>query len=118
MTVLIQDVQALLAALAPAGGVWYGINTAQPPVYPYIVWQRIASSPTVALGGPTDLQNTRVQVDLYSRQLSEVAALESAVEAAFAASAITNVPLSSQDLYEPDVRAYRVLKEFSVWARN
>lgn len=117
MTVLIEDLQALLEPLA-AGGAWYGVCTASPPVYPFIVWQRIASSPTVALSGAADLQNTRVQIDLYGRQLSDLAALEAAVEAAFAASAIVNVPLSSQDLYEPDVRAFRTLKEYSVWARN
>ena len=78
MTVLIEDLQALLEPLA-AGGAWYGVCTASPHVYPFIVWQRIASSPTVALSGAADLQNTRVQIDLYGRQLSDLAALEAAV---------------------------------------
>ena len=30
----------------------------------------------------------------------------------------TNVPLSSQDIYEPDVKAFRVSKDYSVWSTN
>lgn len=117
MTTLIEDLQALLNPLA-AGGSWYGINTAQPPVFPYIVFQRIASSPNVAMTGASALQNTRVQVDIYAQQISQAVTIESAVEAAFAAWAVTNVPVLSQDFYEDAVRAYRVSKDYSVWATN
>lgn len=118
MTVLIQDVQALLAALAPAGGVFYGLNTMQPVVYPYIVWMRVVSTPNVALGGPSALQNTRLQIDIYSRKVQEAASIETQIEAAFAAWAVQNVPLASFDMVDHDTRAYRVVKEFSVWASN
>ena len=67
MTTLIQDVQALLSGLSPAGGVWYAINTTEPPAYPYIVWQRIVSVANVSLGGPSNRQNTRIQIDIVAR---------------------------------------------------
>lgn len=117
MTVLIEDLQALLAPLA-AGGAWYGICTASPVPAEYIVWMRVASSPNVSLMGPSDLQNTRVQIDIYARTVARLAAIEQALEAAMAASSITNVPLASQDIYEPDTRLYRAIKDYSVWARN
>jgi len=117
MTNLVQDVQALLAALAPAGGVHYGINEGA-PVYPYIVWLRVASTPNVSLRGPSALQNTRLQIDIYSRQVSELVAIDAAVEAAFAAWSVQNAPLLEFDVVDPDTRAYRRVKEFSVWATN
>ena len=118
MTTLVQDVQAVLATLAPAGGVWYAVNTTEPPVYPYILWIRVASTPNVSLAGPSNLQNTRIQIDIFSRQVSELLAMESALEAAMAASGLQNVPLSSMDLYEEPVRAYRASKDYSVWSTN
>lgn len=116
MTTLIQDIQALLVPLAPAGGVWYAINTTQPPVYPFIVWTRVVSAANAVLQGPTDLQNTRIQVDIYSRRISEASALEVAVEAAFVGWAVQNVPISSMDGFEEEVRAYRITKDYSVWS--
>ena len=117
MTTLIQDVQALLNPLA-AGGAWYAINTQQPPVYPYIAWQRIVSVDNVSLTGPSNLQNNRLQIDIYSLQISEADTILNAVDAAFATSALSNVPLNSQDLYDDTVKAFRVMREYSVWASN
>ena len=115
MPTLIEQVQALLDPLA-AGGAWYGANTTQQPVYPYIVWQRIVSIPNVSLQGPSDMQNTNVQIDIYARQISQAAGIETAMEAALAAASLSNVPTLSQDFYEPDVKAYRLLKEYSFWS--
>ena len=118
MTTLVEDIQTLLSTLAPAGGVWYGNNTTEPPTYPFIVWQRVVSSPNVGLGGPSDQQNTRIQVDIFSTRIQEATAIETALEAVFAATSIVNVPLSSQDMYEDTIRAFRVSKDYSVWSVN
>lgn len=117
MTTLIEDVQAVLNPLA-AGGASYGANTAEPPVYPYIVWQRIVSTSNNTLAGPSDMQNTRIQIDIYALKVSDMSALELAVEAAMLAAAFKNIPLSSQDMFEPAVRAYRCSKDYSVWSTN
>lgn len=116
MTTLVEDVQALLATLAPAGGVFYGLNTVEPASYPYIVWLRVASAANADLRGPSDLQNTRVQIDIYGATLASAVALEAALDAEMAAWNVQNVPLLSFDLIDSDTRAYRVVKEFSVWA--
>ena len=119
MSTVLEDLKALLtAALAPAGLVWYGANTAEPPVYPYIVVTRVSSTPNVTLSGPSDLQNTRVQIDIFSQQISLGVAIESALEAAMAAWSVGNVPLSSADVYEDQVRAFRITKDFSIWSTN
>ena len=101
-----------------SGGAWYGANTQEPPTYPYIAWVRVSSSPNVTLQGPSALQNTRIQIDIFSQTAAESQAIETALEAAFNSAAISNVPLSSADQYEDMVRAYRITKDYSVWAPN
>jgi len=118
VTALVQDIKTVLSTLAPAGGVWYQVNTAQPAVYPYIVFARVPSTANASLGGPSAMQNTRVQIDIVSRLASETVALEGQLEAAMAAWSVQNVPVSSVDLYEDQVRAYRISKDYSVWASN
>lgn len=115
---LIEDLATLLGGLSPAGGVWYGINTQQPAVFPYIVFQRVASDANASLGGPSALQNTRVQIDIYAAKISEAAALETQLESAMAAWTVQNVPILSQDFFEYDARAFRVSKDYSVWSTS
>lgn len=117
MATLIESVQAVLQPLA-SGGCWYQINTTEPAVTPYIVVTRVTSPANVTLQGPTTLQNTRLQIDLYSPSVQELVALGDSVEAAMAAAGFTNVPLSSRDMYEPDTKLHRTSYEFSVWSTN
>lgn len=117
MTTLIQDVQALLQPLA-VGGAWFGFNTQQPPVYPYITWLQIVTGANVSLRGASALQNTRVQVDAYALNVAQAEALAKTIASAFAASALQQVPLISFSAIDPDTRAYRICKEFSIWATN
>lgn len=114
---LIEDIQAVLNPLA-AGGSWYAINTTEPPVYPYIIFTRIISTTNNTLQGPTDLQNTRIQIDLIGRSVSELDTLDRSVESAMESASFTNIQLSSQDVYEPEIKAFRVTKDYSVWATN
>jgi hypothetical protein len=117
MTTLAQDLQALLLPLA-SGGAWYGANTQEPPTYPYIAWIDAGIAPNVSLQGPSALQNTTIRIEILSQSAAESQAIETALETAFNNSAITNIPLSSADQYEDMVRAYRITKEYSVWAVN
>lgn len=118
---LIDQLQAILSPLA-AGGAWYAMNTTEPPVFPFIVWQRITSLFENTLDGPTDMQNTRVQIDIFSRDIAQAEsisnALDAAMQAASDAKTLVNVPLSSQDLYEFDARCHRISRDFSVWSTD
>ena len=118
MAKLIEDVQALLMTAAPTGGVWFGVNSTEPPVYPYIVWTPVVSTDNVSLGGPSDLQNTRIQIDVIALKVSEAVALTGAVDAAFKASSIGNVPISSLTTFEEAILAHRFVRDYSVWATN
>ena len=117
MPTVIEDLRAVLNPLA-ANGAWYGLNSTEPPAFPFIVFSRVSSTPNVALGGQSNVQNTRFQIDIYSRQISEAASIENALEAAMSSWSTQNVPLSSRDVYEGDVKAFRIIKDYSVWSTN
>ena len=118
MTTIIEDVTAVLAALAPAGKVWYSINTNEPATLPYIVWNRVASQTLNDLHGPTNQQNTRVQIDIFAQQISQAVSIQAAVVAAMLAAPFTNIQLSSMDSFEAPIRAHRITLHYSVWATN
>ena len=111
------------AALLPtvAGGVFYGINSLEVNeqiVFPYIVWIKISSSTNNTLAGPTDMQNTRVQVDVFADAVSALDPATAAINAAMAAAPFQSVQLTSQDAYEGEVRAFRRSLDFSVWSTS
>lgn len=122
MTTLAQTLQAVLDPLA-AGGSWFIENTQTPPVYPYIVWMNVVSSTNVSFDGASDLQNTRVQIDIFhtssvSGAAQQLGQVEAAIRAAMAAASLVNVPLSSYDMSVPEVRAYRRVLEYSIWFKG
>lgn len=121
MTTLVQDINAALLTLAPAGGVWNAINTSEPAeaaVVPYVVFLRIVSTTNNTLSGASDLQNTRVQIDVFDRTYSSAAALADQIASTMAAAFPTCIQISSFDQYEPAVKAFRVSADFSVWSKN
>lgn len=121
MTTLVQDIYTVLAALNPAGGVWNAINTSEPAeaaTVPYIVFLRIVSTVNNSLGGASGLQNTRVQIDVFDRTYSSAAALADQVVTAMTTAFPTCMQVSTFDVYEPAVKAYRISADFSVWATN
>ena len=77
---------------------------------------RVASTPNVGLGGPSDLQNTRVQIDIHARTMAEIAALQLQVQDVMNAWSLQNVPLSQLDLYEEATRTYRCVMDYSIWS--
>ena len=119
MTTLVEEINAALSALAPAGGVWVMVNTAESGAFPYIVFQRIVSTTNASLGGPSNVQNTRVQVDVFDRQYRNAASLAAQVQASllatFSSYPKSCVPISAFDGYEEAIKAYRVSADFSIW---
>lgn len=119
MTTLLQDIQAVLAAVPGlTGGSHYLSNEDQPPTPPYAVFAFVVSTSNNSMDGPSDTQNTRVQIDIFSRSVGELETLDAALDTAMKAAAFTNIPIASQDQFEEPVRLFRRIREFSVWATN
>lgn len=124
MATLIQTVQAILNPL-PTGGAWYGMNMTEPlavdvsgQVKPYITFLRVVGSDNVSMGGPSAMQQTRVQVDYFAPHIADAVALSKAGDAALIggfAVPFACIPLTSQDLFEEPVRLWRVSRDYSIW---
>ena len=108
------DLQAVLNPLA-SGGAWDKV-AAQGTAPPYITWQMIVSPANVSFGGASNLQNTRVQIDVYARTGADTEALAKAIATAMAAASFKNVPLSVQEFYEPEVKLHRISLDYSLWS--
>lgn len=122
MTTMVQDIDAALKTLLPAGGVYVSVNTGESGKYPYIVFQRVVSSDNVGLSGPSNVQNARIQVDVFDRTYSGAEALAAQARAVllstFSSFPRACVPLTSFDVYEELVKAHRVSADYSIWATN
>lgn len=118
MTTFVQDLVTALNTTSPAGGVWNAINTAEPAVFPYLVFLRVVSTTNNALGGPSDLQNTRVQIDVFDRSYSGADTLARQAKAVLLSAFPAAVELSGFDVYEDAVKAFRISADFSIWATN
>lgn len=112
---VISDMKTLLAAAAPAGGVWYAQRTKQPAAGEYIVFQRIVSATNNTLDGRSNLQPYWFQVDIYATQMPRAVELEAAVLASLNAAPFSCVLMSLQDLPEPDTGLFRLRRDFGVW---
>jgi hypothetical protein len=120
MTTLLEDVAAALDAIVPIGGAWPGMNMLEPPakaadgtVAPYIVFLRVISVDNVNLQGPSNVQNTRLQVDIFAPRYSDAESTRLAVDAAM--DGMRAIPLSCQDVYEDVPKLFRITREFSLW---
>ncbi len=105
--------QTALIGIA-SGGAW-NMRAAQNTPAPYIVWQRLISTTNNSTRGPSDVQNTRVQVDVYAADYLTTKALADAVQSAVATSGINGVKISDQDFFEDDTKLYRISQDFSLW---
>ena len=108
------DLQAVLAPLT-IGGAW-DKTAAQGTLPPYIIWHLVVSPTNVSMDGPSDTQNARVQIDAFARTGAETEMLGMSIAAAMAAATFKNVPKSSQDFYEPEVKLHRISMDYSLWS--
>jgi thiosulfate reductase cytochrome b subunit len=108
------NLQTLLNPLATGGA--YQDIARQGVVAPFIVWLLVTSTTNNSLQGASNVQNTRVQIDIYAATQAARQTLADAVVAAMAAASFSNVQLSSQNLYEAEVKLFRSILDFSVWS--
>jgi len=113
--VIQEQLQAVLAPLV--AGASFPNLAAQNAAPPYIVYQRVVSMTHNNLLAPSDLQNTRVQIDAYAKTYAGVQQLAAAIRTAMQAASFTNLQISEQDFYELDARVHRVSLDYSIWSR-
>lgn len=109
-----EDLFAALSSLA--NGRVYPMVAPDNVAKPYIVYQNISNMPENTLADGVPINNARMQIDCYDKTYAGVKALAASVSSAMAAASFINLPLMSQDIYESDVKLFRVSMDFSIWS--
>ena len=110
--------QLVRAAIAPAvaGNVWYGQNMAVAPTYPYATFLFVSSTSNISFDGPSDLQSSRVQVDVFDRDTGNARALAAQIAALMQVAFVVG-SIDTQDFPpDPDTKVYRCMTDFGIWS--
>jgi hypothetical protein len=105
--------QSIQHAVKEVVGSCYPITVPEKPDIPYAVYMQVSNTPEVTVENTIPIESSRVQVDVYAKTYAESQDLGGRVRDALMA--IGAIPLSAGDLYESDVKLYRVTQDFSVW---
>jgi hypothetical protein len=83
---------------------------------PFIVYSRLSSTPENTLDGGSTIDLVRIQVDTYENTYSAVKLLAESVRLAMESNVLLKATLQSeQDLFEPDLKFYRISQDYYVW---
>jgi len=96
----------------------YPIMMPEKPTFPAIVYSRIANVPYNTIVSASTLDQVRVQIDIYANTYSAAKTLSASVRTAMEAASFKATLQTDQDLYEPDVKVYRVSQDFYVWDKR
>lgn len=89
----------------------------QDTAYPYITYRRLVSPPCNTLEGNGNpvVFNTHFEISSWGYAYADAVNLAALVTAAMQGWTLQNVLSRDQDMYESDVKAFRVVQDFSVW---
>jgi hypothetical protein len=110
-----EQLQALIATATTASV--FPIVATQDAPYPHITYQRISSRNENVMdgNGSTPISNCRMQIDVWAKTYAQAQALNDHVATAMKGWSVQNVQISSRDLYESDVKIYRMSMDYSIW---
>ncbi|WP_321866761.1 DUF3168 domain-containing protein [Paraburkholderia tropica] len=107
-------VDTALAALA--GGRVYPDVAPSKPVKPYIVYQSAGGVDETTFDGADTLQNSRMQVAVWSTTRDEAATIIQQVRAALTAAPVLGTPIGAPvSVFEDDTKLYGSRQDFSIW---
>lgn len=101
-----------------ASGKVYPLVAPEKITAPYIVYSRISSTPENTLDGGATIDLVRIQVDTYANTYSAVKSLAESVRSALEGSAAKATLQTDQDLFEPDLKVYRISQDYYCWQRG
>ena len=101
------------AAVATTVGRCYPLTAPDKPTIPYATYFQVSNVPNVVIDSKIPIENARIQVDVFAKTYAESQSLANSVRTALIA--IDGIPLTAMDLYEPEVKLYRVTQDFSFW---
>ncbi|MGO4278212.1 DUF3168 domain-containing protein [Cupriavidus sp. RAF20_2] len=85
---------------------------------PYITYQAVGGQDTNALDGPADLQNARMQVNVWAPTRGAAVSTMRAVFAALTDPTVGGIPIGAPvSTYESDTKLYGSRLDVSIWFR-
>ena len=93
----------------------YPMTAPDSPVAPFIIYQNITNSPENTLSDGIPINNTRMQIDAYAKTYADVKILAASIQSTMQSASFTNILSTNQDLYEQEVKLYRVQMDYSIW---
>lgn len=114
MSTIQEQLYTALSGLA--GGQIYPLLAPQTVTAPFVVYTRISGTEENTLASGQPIQNTRLQIDSYDVSYANVQALADAVKAAVMGMSGNPLPITAAtDLYEAEVKLFRVTQDFGFW---
>ena len=95
----------------------WNINRSQEEGVPALVFTRISTQNVNSASGTDGLAGVRYQLDAYANTLAQASSVIMAATAAISGS-LSSISIGRRDLYEDDVRLYRVIVDVSVWGTD
>ena len=108
-----KDIQVAVAGVV---GRCYPLTVPEKPVAPYAIYMQVSNTPEVTMENTIPVESTRVQVDVFSKTYAEVQDLSDQIRSVMMS--LGAIPLSAGDLYEGEVKLYRVTQDFSIWFKK
>lgn len=112
-----EQLQAILGA--GTGVPVFPIVADQNAEYPHITYQRITSTNENVMegNGNPPISQCLMQIDVWAKTYAQAQSLSDSITAAMLAWLVQNIQVSSRDLFESDVRIYRMSMDYSIWYR-
>lgn len=100
----------------------YPLQAPQPTGFPYIIYSRVSGGQVSGLDGYLNLENPRIQIDMYSTSYAQVKTVADVIHDAMnGATEFKSILISDNDLFDDDFRdkgSFRVSMDFSCWNRK
>lgn len=92
----------------------YPVRAPQNATYPHIIYTRISGNQMNGLKGYLTVENPAIQVDTYSTAYSQAKTLSGNIHTVIdGTTTFRGVLISDNDIFEDDVKKYRVSQDFS-----
>ncbi len=84
-------------------------------VKPYLVYQRVASVPENTLSSGIAINQTRIQIDMYTSNYKSGQLLAASVQSTISSTFVSSTLQLEQDFYEAETKLFRVMHDYSIW---
>lgn len=106
--------ETIQSAISGVVGRCYPMVAPEKPTAPYAIYFEVNNAPEMSIANVLSIENSRIQVDVYCKTYAEAQTKADAIRTAMIG--IGAIPLSAGDLYESEVKLYRVTQDYSVWS--